>query len=116
VSDVARWTRVKSIFDAALAYDGDRRTDVWAFGCVLYEMLTGERAFDGIDAAETLSSVLSQDPDLSRIRPDVPSAIRRVIAGCLEKKRTRRLPTTASFFLLVRGSWKYPQAVAPPPP
>jgi serine/threonine protein kinase/Tol biopolymer transport system component len=70
----------------------DRRTDVWAFGCVLYEMLTGTRAFDGVDAAETLSRVLYQDPDLSRIPPDVPSAIRRVIVGCLDKERTRRLP------------------------
>jgi serine/threonine-protein kinase len=44
----------------------DKRSDIWAFGCVLYEMLTGKRAFDGEDAAETLAYVLTKEPDLTR--------------------------------------------------
>jgi serine/threonine protein kinase/Tol biopolymer transport system component len=73
----------------------DSRTDVWAFGCILYEMLTGERAFDGDDATETLSRIVHQDPDLSRVPPGVSSVIGRLMALCLEKDRTQRLSQMA---------------------
>jgi serine/threonine-protein kinase len=73
----------------------DGRSDVWAFGCILYEMLTGERAFDGSDAAETISSVLHQDPDFSKLPPETPSAVVRLMSLCLEKDRSKRLPHVA---------------------
>jgi eukaryotic-like serine/threonine-protein kinase len=73
----------------------DRRTDVWAFGCILYEMLTGKRAFDGAGSADTLDDVLHRDADLSRVPADVTSVIRRLLARCLEKQRTKRLPHIA---------------------
>jgi len=69
----------------------DRRADVWAFGVVLAEMLTGDRLFKGEDVSETLALVLARDPDLSGLPADTPIAVRRLIARCLEKDPKRRL-------------------------
>ena len=69
----------------------DRRADVWAFGCVLYEMLTGARAFAGEDVSETLASVLKTDPEWSALPAETPIAIRRLLGRCLEKDFRRRL-------------------------
>jgi len=73
----------------------DRRSDVWAFGVVLYEMLTGRRAFKGDDATETLASVLTQQPDWTTLPVATPPPIRRLLRRCLEKDRTRRLADVA---------------------
>jgi eukaryotic-like serine/threonine-protein kinase len=69
----------------------DKRTDIWAFGCILYEMLTGSRAFEGDHVTDTLAAVVRADPDWSRLPPGMPSGIRRLLGRCLEKDRTRRL-------------------------
>ncbi len=68
----------------------DRRTDVWAFGCVLYEMLTGRRAFDGATTTDILAAVLDREPDWSVLPIGVPSVLRRVLRRCLEKDPKRR--------------------------
>src|SRR5262249_42225302 len=68
-----------------------KRSDVWAFGCTLYEMLTGKRAFNGDDVSETLAFVLTQQPDWDALPSTTPIAIRRVLRRCLEKDRKRRL-------------------------
>src|SRR6202011_3109236 len=73
----------------------DKRTDIWAFGCVLYEMLTGKRAFDGDDVAEVLARILERDPDFSALPSPTPPAIRRLLRRCLEKDRKRRLDSAA---------------------
>jgi serine/threonine-protein kinase len=65
----------------------DKRTDIWAFGAVLYEMLTGCRAFQGEDMAETLAAVMKDKPDLS----GVPIQVRRLIERCLENNPRKRL-------------------------
>jgi serine/threonine protein kinase/Tol biopolymer transport system component len=65
----------------------DKRADIWAFGCVLLEMLTGTRAFAGEDATETLASVVKGEPDISR----APASVRRLLKKCLEKDPKRRL-------------------------
>jgi serine/threonine-protein kinase len=70
----------------------DKRTDVWAFGCVLYEMLTGARAFAGEDVSDTLAAILRADPDWTKWPADVPEAVRRLVAGCLERDRRARVP------------------------
>ena len=70
----------------------DRRADVWAFGCVLYEMVTGRRLFGSGDISETLAAVIRADPDWTVLPFDIPSAIRRLLRRCLEKDRTERLP------------------------
>ena len=69
----------------------DRRADIWAFGCVLYEMLTARRAFAGEDISTTIAEVLKSDPALSALPPDVPSGVRRLIDRCLVKDPRRRL-------------------------
>ena len=69
----------------------DKRSDVWAFGCVLYEMLTGARAFEGDDVTDTLASVLRADPIWTALPATTPSLIRRLLRRCLEKHRNRRL-------------------------
>ncbi|MEX2271617.1 MAG: protein kinase [Vicinamibacterales bacterium] len=69
----------------------DRRSDVWAFGCVLYEMLTGSRVFEGEDVSETLASVLRAEPSWHLLPADTPEAIRRLLRRCLERDRRRRL-------------------------
>jgi len=69
----------------------DRRADVWAFGVVLYEMLTGKRAFKGEDVSETLASVLAREPDLSALPGDTPPPVRRLLGRCLEKDPKTRI-------------------------
>jgi len=69
----------------------DRRADVWAFGVVLYEMLTGKRAFAGDDVSETLASVLKDTPSVASLPTDVPSSVKRLLRRCLEKDRAKRL-------------------------
>jgi eukaryotic-like serine/threonine-protein kinase len=69
----------------------DRRTDMWAFGCVLYEMLTARRAFGGEDVSDTLAFVITKDVDWSLLPRDTPAAIRRLLRRCLDKDRNVRL-------------------------
>jgi Tol biopolymer transport system component len=69
----------------------DRRADIWSFGVVLTEMLTGERAFKGDDVTEVLAKVIERDPDLSKLPPRTPAAVRKLIARCLAKDPKQRL-------------------------
>jgi serine/threonine-protein kinase len=73
----------------------DKRSDIWAFGCVLYEMLTGKRAFEGEDVSDTLAAVLRSQPDMSALPADVPEAVRLAVSGCLEKDRNKRFSDIA---------------------
>jgi len=68
----------------------DKRSDIWAFGAVLYEMLTGKRAFGGDDISYTLANVLKSEPDWGVLPADTPPSIRRVLRRCLEKDPRRR--------------------------
>ncbi len=69
----------------------DRRADIWAFGCVLYEMLTGTRLFDGKTPSDTLAAVLREDPDWERLPAAVPESVRRLLRRCLTRDISRRL-------------------------
>src|SRR5688572_8722959 len=69
----------------------DRRADVWAFGCVLYEMLTGRRAFEGEVISETLASVLRGEPDWTALPSSTPRVIRQLLRRCLVKDPRERL-------------------------
>jgi Tol biopolymer transport system component len=91
----------------------DNRSDVWAFGCVLYEMLTGRRAFEGDDVSETLASVIKSDPDWRALPQSVPHAIRALIQGCLKKDRKERIgDISTALFLLAQPHAPAPDAAA----
>ena len=69
----------------------DKRSDIWAFGCILYEMLTGRKAFAADTLSDTLVAVLERQPDWSAVPLSTPPAIQRLVRRCLEKDLKRRL-------------------------
>jgi eukaryotic-like serine/threonine-protein kinase len=68
----------------------DKRSDIWAFGCVLYEMLTGRQAFDGDSVAAVLARVIEREPDWSALVASLPPRLRELVRVCLEKNPRRR--------------------------
>lgn len=73
----------------------DKRADIWAFGCVLYEILTGKRAFAGDDVPDTLAAILRGEPDWSALPANTPAAIQRLLRRALAKDPRERLPDIA---------------------
>jgi len=73
----------------------DKRSDIWAFGCVLYEMLIGTRAFEGEGISATLASVITKEPDWTALPADAPAPIRRLLRRCLQRDHKRRLADVA---------------------
>src|SRR6202163_4838010 len=69
----------------------DKRTDIWAFGCVLYELLNGKQAFHGEDITEILAAVVKSEPDWTALPAKIPT-IRTLLSRCLRKDRRQRLP------------------------
>jgi serine/threonine-protein kinase len=96
----------------------DRRADLWAFGIVLWEMLTAQRPFEGATVSDTLASVLKTEPDWNVLAPTTPAAIRRLLRRCLEKDRKRRFDSAAAARLEIEEAMT-PSAsdgAAPPEP
>jgi Tol biopolymer transport system component len=73
----------------------DKRSDIWAFGCVLYEMLVGQRAFEGEELIDTFAFILTKEPDWTALPSVAPASIRRLLHRTLEKDRKRRLADVA---------------------
>ena len=73
----------------------DKRTDVWAFGCVLYEMLTARRAFHGEGVTDTIAAIVRSEPDWNALPGDTPRRIRLLLKRCLERS-PRASRTSAS--------------------
>jgi eukaryotic-like serine/threonine-protein kinase len=77
--------------EQARGHPVDKRTDIWAFGCVLYEMLTGKRPFSGETLSDTIAAILEREPDWSLLPGSVPPDVGRLVRRCLEKDVKRRL-------------------------
>jgi serine/threonine-protein kinase len=79
----------------------DKRSDVWAFGCIVYEMLTGRRTFDGDDMTEVLGAVVRLEPNWDALSGDVPQPVRTLLQRCLVKDRRKRIgDIAAALFVL----------------
>jgi tRNA A-37 threonylcarbamoyl transferase component Bud32 len=86
----------------------DKRTDIWAFGCVLYEMLTGRQAFGGVDIAETLANVIKGDIEWSALPRDTPSSLRVCLRRCLQKDVDQRIHDAGDVRLTLEGAFEDP--------
>src|SRR6202047_4621722 len=82
--------------EQARGKDVDKRTDIWAFGCLLYELLAGKRAFRGETVSETIAAVLEREPDWQALPAKTPARIRELLRQCLQKDADRRLHTIAA--------------------
>ncbi len=89
----------------------DRRTDIWAFGAVLYEMLAKSRAFAGDDASATLARVIERDPDWSALPNDLPPVLGRFLKCCLAKDAKKRIRDMADVGLAIDGTFEAPVGV-----
>jgi Tol biopolymer transport system component len=93
--------------EQAKGREADKRSDIWAFGCVLYEMVTGRRLFHGEDITETIAAVVKDQPDFAQ----VPAPLRRLLKSCLEKDPKKRLQAIGDMRLLLEDA--APPMVAP---
>jgi serine/threonine-protein kinase len=101
--------------EQAKAHAVTQTTDIWAFGCVLYEMLTGRAAFDGDGTAETLASIVRGEPDFSLLPATTPPAIRNLLRHCLEKDQRRRWQDAASLRMAIEDARAARVDVVTPP-
>jgi eukaryotic-like serine/threonine-protein kinase len=101
--------------EQAKGRDADRTTDIWAFGCVLYEMLTGRPVFEGETIGEVLSEVFKAEPDWSRLPADTPDRIRRLLKRCLQKERKSRLHDIADARIEIEDAQGEPARPSPAP-
>ena len=83
----------------------DKRADIWAFGCVLYEMLAGKRAFDGDDVAVVLASSIKSDPDWSALPTHTPPSVVATVKRCLHKDPKQRIHDAADVQLALEGAF-----------
>jgi serine/threonine protein kinase len=86
----------------------DRRADIWAFGCVLYELLTGLGPFAGTTPSDSLAAVLEHEPDLGLLPPQTPAAVHSLLRHCLEKEPSRRLRDIADARLALEDALQAP--------
>lgn len=86
----------------------DKRADVWAFGCVFFEMVTATRAFEGANVAEVLASVLAREPDWSRIHSALTPVIAVYLKRCLQKDPKQRIHDIADVRLALDGAFDLP--------
>ena len=80
----------------------DKRADIWAFGAVLFEMLTGKRAFHGEDVGDTLAAVLRADPDWNALPAEAAFPVRTLLRGCLEKDPRQRIADISAALFVLR--------------
>jgi Tol biopolymer transport system component len=91
----------------------DKRTDVWAFGCVLFEMLTARRTFAGDDVTETIAAIVKSEPDWSALTSQAPPWVETIVRGCLMKDPKQRFADIAVPLYLLTKSVPTPAVPAP---
>jgi serine/threonine protein kinase/Tol biopolymer transport system component len=91
----------------------DRRTDIWAFGCVLYEMLTGKHAFAGETSGDTLAAVITREPEWDALPATTPAEIQRLVRRCLMKDPKRRLQAIGEARIAIEETLSGADSVAP---
>jgi serine/threonine protein kinase len=103
--------------EQARGQEVDKRADVWAFGVVLYEMLTGQRAFAGSDVSEMLASVLAREPDWTRLPADLEPLLEALLRRCLHKDPKNRVPDIGTMRLALEGAFEtaVPEVIAAAP-
>jgi serine/threonine-protein kinase len=99
--------------EQARGKDVDKRTDIWAFGCVLFEMLSGRRAFTGETASDILASILTKEPDWSALPAATPPRVRELLAHCLQKNANERLRDIGDARSGLERSAEFPSGEAP---
>jgi serine/threonine protein kinase len=87
--------------EQARGREADRRADLWAFGCVLYEMLTGKQAFAGETVTDVIAAVVTKEPDLARLPADTPAGVRWLLTRCFQKDPRLRFSGAADAALLL---------------
>ena len=91
----------------------DHRTDIWSFGCVMYEMLTGKVAFEGETISDTIARVIERDPDWNSLPPEVPGNIRVLLRRCLQKDARDRLQHIGDAVIEIRETLNLPPTAPP---
>ena len=93
----------------------DRRTDIWAFGCLLYELLTGQPAFRGENIFDIIAAVLDREPDFRALAPAVPANVQELVRRCLQKDLARRLSNIGDARIEIDEVLRAPAAARRPP-
>jgi serine/threonine-protein kinase len=94
----------------------DKRSDIWAFGCVLFELLSGRRAFEGEDATETIAAVVRAEPNWDALPKDVPAHVAAVIRRCLAKEPRQRFADISIPMYLLGEGGERPSVLTTAPP
>jgi serine/threonine protein kinase/Tol biopolymer transport system component len=102
--------------EQAKGKEADRASDVWAFGCVMYEMLTAHAAFEGETIGEILGAVFKSEPEWRRVPAATPEAVQRLLRRCLQKDRSRRLKSADAARIEIEEALAAPPALARPAP
>ncbi|HEY7159823.1 MAG TPA: protein kinase, partial [Acidobacteriota bacterium] len=87
----------------------DRRTDIWAFGCVLYEVLTGKRLFGGDNVSDTIAAILNTEPDWHKLPANTPPFFQRLIRKCLQKDPHHRIQNIGDARVELEDAMAHPQ-------
>ena len=94
----------------------DKRADVWAFGCVLYEMLTGRRTFAGDDISEVMAGVIKSEPEWDALPRELPPALGTFLRRCLQKEPSQRIQAIGDMRLAMEGAFETTASPSSEPP